>query len=224
MWDTHLLTLSLPGTAISSLFPIVSWELGLAFCLLGHVGMFGPECQTLRWEPWEYADGHTQMYIAPHLWLGSYRPLGPVASLWGKLSKSFSLLVVFERGSGSWKGFPGGTSSKEPTCQCRKHQRCGFDPWVGTIPWRKAWQCTPVFLPRESPGQRSLVGYSPWVPKSWTRLKWFSIPAGFERVPFFALFGKISCIRERASLVAQMGKNLPEMWETWVGKIPWRKE
>ena len=34
-----------------------------------------------------------------------------------------------------------------------------FDPWVGKIPWRRAWQPTPVFLPGESHGQRSLVGY-----------------------------------------------------------------
>ena len=38
----------------------------------------------------------------------------------------------------------------------------GFDPWVGKIPWRRKWQPTPVFLPGESHGQRSLVGYSPW--------------------------------------------------------------
>jgi len=30
------------------------------------------------------------------------------------------------------------------------------------IPWRRAWQPTPVFLPRESLGQRSLAGYSAW--------------------------------------------------------------
>ena len=41
-------------------------------------------------------------------------------------------------------------------------KRCGFDPWVGKNPWRRAWQPTPVFLPRESHGQRSLVGYGPW--------------------------------------------------------------
>ena len=34
----------------------------------------------------------------------------------------------------------------------------GFDPCVGKIPWRRAWQPTPVFLPGESHGQRSLVG------------------------------------------------------------------
>ena len=40
--------------------------------------------------------------------------------------------------------------------------RCWFDPWVGKIPWRSAWQPTPVFLPGEAHGQRSLVCYSPW--------------------------------------------------------------
>ena len=36
--------------------------------------------------------------------------------------------------------------------------RHGFDPWVGTIPWRREWQLTPVFLHGKSHGQRSLVG------------------------------------------------------------------
>ena len=42
--------------------------------------------------------------------------------------------------------------------------QCGrprFDPWVGKIPWRRKWHPNPVFLPGESHGQRSLVGYSP---------------------------------------------------------------
>ena len=43
--------------------------------------------------------------------------------------------------------------------QCR---RPGFDTWVGKIPWRRAWQPAPVFLPGESHVQRSLAGYSPW--------------------------------------------------------------
>ena len=40
-----------------------------------------------------------------------------------------------------------------------------FGPWVGKIPWRRERHPTPVFLPGESHGQRSLaatVGYSPW--------------------------------------------------------------
>ena len=43
--------------------------------------------------------------------------------------------------------------------------RFGFSPWVRKIPWKRAWLPTPVFLPGESQGQRSLVGYSPWDPK-----------------------------------------------------------
>ena len=49
-----------------------------------------------------------------------------------------------------------------PTCQCRRHKRCRLSPWVGKIPWRRKWQPTPVFLPEETHGQRSLVGYGPW--------------------------------------------------------------
>ena len=37
-----------------------------------------------------------------------------------------------------------------------------FNPLVGKIPWRRKWQPTPVFLPGQFHGQRSLVGYSPW--------------------------------------------------------------
>ena len=57
-------------------------------------------------------------------------------------------------------GFLCGTSGKEPTCQCRRHKRCRFVPWVGKIPWRRAWKPTPVFLPGESHGQRSLTACS----------------------------------------------------------------
>jgi len=57
-------------------------------------------------------------------------------------------------------GFPGGSVGEEPACKCRRCQRCGFDCRVGNIPWR-AQQPTPVFLPGESHGQRSLAGYSP---------------------------------------------------------------
>ena len=49
-------------------------------------------------------------------------------------------------------GFPGSASCKEPTYPCRRHKRLGSDPWVRKIPWRRAWQPTPV----------SLLGESPW--------------------------------------------------------------
>ena len=58
-------------------------------------------------------------------------------------------------------GFPGWLSGKEPACQVRRHRRCGLDPWVRKIFWRRKWQPILVFLPGESRGQRSLTGYSP---------------------------------------------------------------
>ena len=57
--------------------------------------------------------------------------------------------------------FPGGASGEEPTRQRRRCKRLWLDPWVGKIPWRRAWQPTAVFLPGESHGQRNLAGSSP---------------------------------------------------------------
>ena len=71
--------------------------------------------------------------------------------------------VVLSKGG----GFPGGSDGKESACQCRRH---GFDLWVGKIPWRKEWQPTPVFLPGEPHGQRSLAGTVHGVTKSWMQL------------------------------------------------------
>ena len=59
------------------------------------------------------------------------------------------------------RAFPSG-SVVRTHLQCRSLRRYGLDPWVTKIPWRRAWQPTPVFLPGESHGQRSLVGYNPW--------------------------------------------------------------
>jgi len=41
------------------------------------------------------------------------------------------------------------------------HERVRFNPWIRKIPWRRPWQPTPVFLPGESQGQKSLVGHGP---------------------------------------------------------------
>ena len=57
--------------------------------------------------------------------------------------------------------FPGGSDGKESTYKA-EGRGPRFYPWVGKIPWMRAWQPTPVFLPGESQGQRSLAGYSTW--------------------------------------------------------------
>ena len=99
--------------------------------------------------------------------------------------------------------FPGGAGGQESTCQCRRHKWCCFDPWVGKIPWSRKWQPTPVFLPGEFYGQRSLVGYNPWGSKEsdttqlhgsggeWTSPKesvWINCPLWTKRV-FLSLYG-----------------------------------
>ena len=52
-------------------------------------------------------------------------------------------------------GFPGGSDCKESACNAGDP---GFDPWVRKILWRQEWLSTPLFLLRESHGQRSLAG------------------------------------------------------------------
>ena len=66
-------------------------------------------------------------------------------------------------------GLPWWLNSKESAFQCR---RCGFNPWVRKIPWRREWPPTQVFLPGKSHGQRSLVGYLPEVAKESDTTEW----------------------------------------------------
>ena len=51
---------------------------------------------------------------------------------------------------------------KNPPAIAGKCKKCGFDPRVGKILWKRKRQPTPVFLPEKSYGQGSLAGYSPW--------------------------------------------------------------
>ena len=53
-----------------------------------------------------------------------------------------------------------------------QRKRLGFISWVGKIPWRREWLPTPVFLPGENHGQRSLAGYSPWGCKESDTTEW----------------------------------------------------
>ena len=55
--------------------------------------------------------------------------------------------------------FPRGLDGKEAACNAAHP---GSSPWLRKIPWRRAWLSSPVFLPGESHGQRSQVGYSQW--------------------------------------------------------------
>ena len=68
-------------------------------------------------------------------------------------------------------GFPGGSGGKASACNAGDQ---GLIPGLGRFPWRRKWQSTPVFLPGESRGQRSLAGYDPWGRKESDRQEYWS--------------------------------------------------
>ena len=63
---------------------------------------------------------------------------------------------------------------KSPPANAGRFKRCGFNPWVGKIPSRRAWKPTLVFMPAESHGQRTLMGYNPSGSQSQTQVKQLS--------------------------------------------------
>ena len=73
-----------------------------------------------------------------------------IPSQMGQVAFELQFLQPLKRGRG-----------EKLTCQHRRHKRCGFSPWVGKIPWKRARQPTPVFLLGESNGEGSLAGCSP---------------------------------------------------------------
>ena len=65
------------------------------------------------------------------------------------------------------EGIAGGSSGKESTCQCKK---CGFNPWVGNIPWWGKWQSTPIFLPGNPVDRGAWQATVHGAANSWTQL------------------------------------------------------
>ena len=63
------------------------------------------------------------------------------------------------------KDLPSGSVVKNPLANARDAENAGSIPGSGKIRWRREWQPTPLFWSGKSPGQRSLVGCSPWGPK-----------------------------------------------------------
>ena len=60
---------------------------------------------------------------------------------------------------GLFLGFPDGSDGKESACIAGD---LGLIPGSGRPPGEREWQLTPVFLPGEFHGQRSMAGYSRW--------------------------------------------------------------
>ena len=109
-------------------------------------------------------------------WSGSPFPSSRSLPDSGSKPGSLALQAVFSDWT-SREALPGGARCNESTCKSRRLERCSFHAWDGKTLWRRSRQPTRVFLPREAHGQRSLVGYSPRIAKSWTRLKRLSMHA-----------------------------------------------
>ena len=103
-----------------------------------------------------------------------------------------------------------GASGKERACQCGRGDIRNVGSTPGLIPWRRAWQPTPVLVPGESRGQRSLGGYSPWSRKesateSDLQRTSLDIGMGWEGV------GRVLCVSEDlwVQLVGPLGSFTP---------------
>ena len=133
-------------------------------------------------------------------------------------------------------GFPAGTSGKEPACQCSRHKRCSFNPWVGKTPWRRAWQPTPVFVSGEPHGRRSLAGYQSIglqrVGHEWSNLAHsthtdnkVSERGNLKRIPFKIASKKINYLGIKLTKDLKDLKIIQHWWRTLrmmqrSGKIP----
>jgi len=134
------------------------------------------------WAHWNHSFDKHISYMGPvSCVFSSWVPLGTSSGV-ATVAESWMVGILFLTwgNSGLMMVRPGGWSRRSKTQPgwkqykmkerldpnfnrfCLKCRRPGFDPWVGKIPWRRAWLPTPVFLPGEFYGQRSLVGCSPW--------------------------------------------------------------
>ena len=120
-------------------------------CLV-HCGHSTPTLSTCFTHFLLFLNIHTQSHLA--CWPLS---LAPGALICPRLAQFRCHLckAAFLDHVSSGAGLPLWLSGRE-SLQCRRHRRQGFDPWVGKIPWRRAWQRTSVFLPGESHCQRIL--------------------------------------------------------------------
>ena len=136
----------------------------------------------IRWEPWPMQSlmepisaTKPQQESTERRWLLSLLRDLPVPKGWpcqSNLSPGKELLqgeehIFFQNSAIFSVGLPWWLRQSRICLQCRRHRS---DPWFRKIPWRREWTPTPVFLPGEFHGQRSLVGcyIAHGVIKSWT--------------------------------------------------------
>ena len=133
-----------------------------------------PHSSTLAWKiPWKEEPGPPQSMGSLRVGQDSATSLSLFTFMhWRRKQQPTPVFLPGEsRGWGSLVGCHlwGHTESdtteatwQQQQQQCSRLRGYGFDPWVGKIPWRRKWPPTPVFLPRDFHGQRSLAGCSPW--------------------------------------------------------------
>ena len=112
----------------------------LCWVLVVAQGIFTCGLQTLRclmWGlvPWPGSEPRPPALGAQSL---SHWSTGEVSPILFLFKNVFSISYIFS----GLPRFPGGASGKEPACQCRRHKRCGFSPWVGHL-----WLGHPFCLP-----------------------------------------------------------------------------
>ena len=109
---------------------------------------------------WTHTDTHTHRHTHRHT--GSFRSFMQDLVSWPEIEPRPCFLFFSNPSSNClrWQSV------------CLQCWRLGFDPWVGKILWRRKWQPTPVFLPGNFHGQRSLVGYNPWGHKESDTTEW----------------------------------------------------
>ena len=103
---------------------------------------------------------------------------------------------------------------------CLQCRRPGFNPWVRKIYLRREWHPTPVFLPGQFHGQRSLGGYSPWGHKELDMTEWLTLSLWASQVvknpP--ANLGNIRDV----GLIAGLGRSLKNWMATCFSILAWR--
>ena len=104
---------------------------------------------------------HRDKHQDGDLWLADFPSLSYCFTL---LTQEYSVIVSLKllQSNCVSESTLGETNLKQSACQCRRHRRLEFDPWVRNIPWRRKWKLTTVFLSGEFHGQRRRAGYSPW--------------------------------------------------------------
>ena len=141
---------------LQRIFPIQGSNPGLPHCrwILYHLSHQGSP-RILEWEALSLLQGNFPTQELNQGLLHCKQIHYPLS--YQKSSYMYACMYVY-----IMKVFTAGSSGKESACQYRRFKRLRINPWVRKIPWRRAWQPTPVFLPGESHGQRNLMGYSPW--------------------------------------------------------------